>query len=167
MKSTPLYLVLSLAFSQAVAAKPPRIEPPKGIGAGIVMGVPTGISLGYRTESKSYFDAAVAWSVTQDSLHLHFDSLFELTQIVDPNAPQYQFPLYTGLGVRIQVSPSGSQAIYSVLGIRAPIGITFLPQVAPFEVFAEFAPVLSIYPDTRINFDFAIGARYYFSEASR
>ena len=164
MKS--ICLVLALASSQAVSAKPSRIEPPKGIGAGIVMGVPTGISLGYRSQSKSYFDAAFAWSVTQDSLHIHFDSLFEVTQIVDPNAPQYQFPLYTGLGLRVQVSPSGSQKIYSILGIRAPIGITFLPQVAPFEVFVEFAPVLSIYPDTRMNYDGAIGARYYFSHTA-
>jgi hypothetical protein len=162
MKNIPLSLGVSLCFGSAFAGQYNRIDPPTGLGVGIVMGVPTGISLSYRTNPKSYFDAAVAWSVTHDSVHIHVDSLFEITQIVDPNAPQYQFPLYTGLGIRLQIAPAGGQQVYSLLGIRAPIGITFLPQVAPFEVFAEIAPVLSIYPDTRINFDGAIGARYYF-----
>jgi hypothetical protein len=162
MKKSVGSWVLLLISGSVFAGQHKRIEPPMGLGVGVVMGVPTGIALGYRTESKSYFDAAVAWSVTHDSVHIHVDSLFEVTQIVDPNAPQYQFPLYTGLGLRLQISPSKSPAIYSILGIRVPIGITFLPQVAPFEVFAEIAPVLSIYPDTRVNFDGAIGARYYF-----
>ncbi len=162
MKNILLSFVLSLGLGSAFAGQASRIDPPKGLGVGVVMGVPTGISLSYRTMPKSYFDAAVAWSVTHDSIHIHVDSLFEITQIVDPNAPQYQFPLYAGLGARLQIAPAGSQQIYSLLGIRAPVGITFLPQVAPFEVFAEIAPVLSIYPDTRVNFDGAIGARYYF-----
>ena len=162
MKNILLSLVLSLCVGTAFAGQHKRTDPPKGLGVGIVMGVPTGISLGYRVSPKSYFDAAVAWSVTHDSVHIHVDSLFEITQIVDPNAPQYQFPLYTGLGIRLQIAPANSSQVYSLLGIRAPVGITFLPQVAPFEVFAEIAPVLSIYPSTRINFDGAIGARYYF-----
>jgi hypothetical protein len=37
-----------------------------------------------------------------------------------------------------------------------------LPQTAPFEVFAEIAPVMSLIPDTSVSFDGAIGARYYF-----
>jgi hypothetical protein len=162
MKNILPSLVASLCFGSAFAGQYNPIDPPMGLGVGVVMGVPTGISLGYRSNPKSYFDAAIAWSVTHDSVHIHVNSLFEVTQIVDPNAPQYQFPLYTGLGLRMQIAPSESQKIYSLIGIRAPIGITFLPQVAPFEVFAEIAPVLSIYPDTRIDLDGAIGARYYF-----
>ena len=50
----------------------------------------------------------------------------------------------------------------SLLGIRAPIGLTFLPQVIPFEVFAEIVPVMLLFPSTDITFDGAIGARYYF-----
>ena len=139
-----------------------RIEPPLGLGVGVILGVPTGISLGYRANSRSHFDAAVAWSVTHDSMHLHVNYLFELMQIVDPNAPMYQFPLYAGVGARVQISPGQKDELYSLFGIRAPVGITFLPQLAPFEVFAEIVPVMSLYPDTRVDIDGAIGARYYF-----
>jgi hypothetical protein len=139
-----------------------RTEPPKGLGVGIILGVPTGISFGYRVNSKSHFDAAVAWSVTHDSVHIHVNSLFELMQIVDPNAPMYQFPLYAGLGVRVQLDPGQATKLNLRLGLRVPVGITFLPQTAPFEVFAEIAPVMSLIPDTSVSFDGAIGARYYF-----
>ena len=140
----------------------PRTEPPLGVGAGVVLGVPTGISLAYRVTSTRHFNAALAWSVTHDSVHVHVDYLFEVMQIVDPNAPMYQFPLYSGIGARVQIEPGVSQSVAPLFGIRAPVGITFLPQVAPFEVFAEIAAVMSLYPDTRVTFDGAIGARYYF-----
>jgi len=159
--SIGLLVALLPTASYAAEAKT-RTEPPKGFGVGIVLGVPTGVSLGYRISSKSHFDAAVAWSVTQDSVHMHVDYLFELMQIVDPNAPMYQFPLYSGVGMRFQVAPGNGGSVGTFMGVRAPIGITFLPQVAPFEVFAEIVPVMSLYPSTRFGFDGAIGARYYF-----
>lgn len=163
MKISATISALLLMSSSALAAPPQkRVEPPPGLGVGIVLGVPTGVSLGYRIASKRHFSTAIAWSAPDKSFHLHLDYLFEVTQIVDPNAPMYQFPLYAGLGTRVQVEQDRDGGQRSLMGIRAPIGLTFLPQVIPFEVFAEIVPVMLLYPSTDITFDGAIGARYYF-----
>ena len=161
--------VLSFSIALGVISAPihaspsnSRVEPPLGIGVGVVLGVPTGISLGYRAASKRSFSSAIAWSAPKNSLHVHIDYLFEVTQIVDPNAPMYQFPLYAGIGTRIQINQNATRYNSSLFGIRAPIGLVFLPQVIPFEVFAEIVPVMSLYPETQVTFDGAIGARYYF-----
>lgn len=163
MRTIPAIIALLLT-NQVAHAQPAkkRIEPPEGLGIGVVLGVPTGISVGYRISSTRAFSTAVAWSAPQNSLHVHVDYLFEMTQIVDPNAPMYQFPLYAGFGARIQVDPEPNNVSSPLFGLRAPIGLTFLPQVAPFEVFAELVPVMSLYPSTQVSFDGAIGARYYF-----
>ena len=163
MKTTATLSAFLLMSTTAHGAPPnKRVEPPPGIGVGIVLGVPTGVSLGYRIASKRHFSSALAWSAPDKSFHLHVDYLFEVTQVVDPNAPMYQFPLYAGLGMRIQADQGRDGDNESIMGIRAPVGLTFLPQVIPFEVFAEIVPVMLLYPSTDITFDGAFGARYYF-----
>jgi hypothetical protein len=42
------------------------------------------------------------------------------------------------------------------------VGLAYLFDGAPVDVFLEAAPTMSLIPDTDFDFDAAIGARYWF-----
>ena len=48
------------------------------------------------------------------------------------------------------------------LGVRFPVGIAYLFDGAPVDVFLEVVPTLNLIPDTDVDLDAAIGARYWF-----
>ena len=50
----------------------------------------------------------------------------------------------------------------SPFGIRLPVGFTVLPQHLRLDAFVETAPVLELYPNTRVSWEWAVGGRYYF-----
>ena len=47
-------------------------------------------------------------------------------------------------------------------GIRVPLGVTYLFEEAPFDVFFELVPVLDLSPDVDLDINVAVGLRYYF-----
>ena len=163
----PALLVAALiATSTPAEAEEPlfpfELEIPVGFGFGAIMGVPTGLSFAYRPESGPYYDAAIAWSATEERLLFHADAVKEITQVVDPHAPNAKFPLYAGFGARFGYNTDQNGVRSSHLGIRAPMGINILPQGTDLDIFAEIVPVIALFPDTRLTFDGAVGARYYF-----
>lgn len=48
------------------------------------------------------------------------------------------------------------------LGVRIPLGIAWHPRKVPIDVFLELVPGLVVIPATALDFDFALGARFYF-----
>jgi hypothetical protein len=50
----------------------------------------------------------------------------------------------------------------SQAGIRFPIGLSWLAERVPVELFAEIVPVLEFAPDTDGDIDGGVGVRYYF-----
>jgi len=48
------------------------------------------------------------------------------------------------------------------LGIRFPVGVAYLFDDAPVDLFLEVAPTLDLVPGTYLDFDAGLGVRYYF-----
>ena len=67
-----------------------------------------------------------------------------------------RLPVYFGLGLRV-LAGGHAQA-----GIRLPLGLSYLADRAPVEVFAELVPVLKFAPDTGGDVEGGVGVRYYF-----
>jgi len=157
----PLLPGLALAQGEDFRLPSELEDYPTGIGAGVVLGEPTGLSLVWREDAQNAIVGALAWSVPNDSLHLHADYQVNLISLDDPNAPEVAFPLYTGVGLRVRLGHDKASAD-PILGIRLPIGIAVLPPAVPVDAFMEIVPVMGLLPETSITLDGALGIRYYF-----
>lgn len=126
-----------------------------GFGAGVILGEPTGISLKNWLTDNTAVDFGIAWSFTHNgSLHLHADFLvhnFDLTKV-----EKGSLAVYYGIGGRFK-----SQKRERV-GVRFPLGLCYIPEKAPFDIFLEIAPLLDLAPATEFGLTGGIGIRYYF-----
>lgn len=128
----------------------------KGPGLGIIIGEPTGISFKYWTGSTTAFDAALAWSfVEEGAFHIHGDYLFHNIRLI--SVPEGLLPFYYGIGARIKTAKDAK------LGVRVPLGLAYLFQNAPIDIFLEIVPILNLTPKTDFNINAALGARYFFN----
>lgn len=126
-----------------------------GFGLGVILGEPTGLSGKYWVSEKSAIDGGVAWSMYDEgSLHLHADYLFHAFNLI--NVSKGQLPLYFGLGARVKLADDVR------FGARIPVGLDYLFEDAPLDIFLEIVPILDLVPATAFNMNGAIGIRYWF-----
>lgn len=124
-----------------------------GLGVGIILGEPTGLSIKTWTGSKTAIDAAAAWSLRDGGyIHLHADALIHNFSI---DVDEGQLPLYFGLGGRVLLADDPA------IGVRVPLGAAYHFDSAPFDLFIEIAPILDLIPATDFGVNGAIGLRYY------
>jgi len=128
----------------------------KGIGLGLIIGEPTGISFKYWTGSTTAFDAALAWSfIDEGAFHIHGDYIFHNMRLI--SVPEGTLPFYYGIGARIKTAND------TKLGVRVPLGLAYLFSNAPVDIFLEVVPILDLMPKTDFSINAAIGARYFFN----
>jgi hypothetical protein len=151
-----LLLILSSGIHSA--------EAKDGLGLGIIIGEPTGLSLKKWLSVNRAFAAGVAWSFSSDAtFHFHADYLIHRFDLIRTPELEGRLPLYYGIGARFRLKDDNKRRDNDdKLGIRFPLGITYLPLRAPLDVFLEIVPILDIVPDTSVGFNAAIGVRYYF-----
>ena len=147
--SMKLCLPLALLFCLSMAVA-------MDIGAGIILGEPTGISVKGTLSENSAWDAAVAWSFSgdEDAVHLHADYLFTIDEV--DSWDNGSVPLYIGIGGRTILREK------TILGVRVPVGVCWVFFNAPIDCFLEAAPVMDIVPDTEFDFTGGAGIRYWF-----
>lgn len=155
-----------LVFSMA-ALSSARAQPKAGLGIGIVIGEPTGLSLKKWSSNNRAIDAGIAWSFSEnDSLHFHADYLLHRFDLLAAPDMRGRLPLYLGLGARVKLKENGNgggrNQNDALVGIRVPFGISYLFAEAPVDVFLEIVPVFDIAPDTDFDLNSAIGMRLYF-----
>lgn len=159
---------LSSAFALlfVLATGAARAQQADDFGLGVILAEPTGLSAKYWINRDEAIDAAAAWSFSRyTSFEFHADYLihrYDLFHDVDTTVGKPA--LYFGLGGRLKLGDSNNNTSEGDdrLGIRVPVGITYLFAKAPFDVFAEVVPILDIAPDTKLDANAAIGGRFYF-----
>lgn len=128
----------------------------RGIGLGIIVGEPTGISFKYWTSSTTAFDAALAWSfIDEGAFHIHADYLLHSFYLI--TVPEGKLPFYYGIGGRLKTSGD------TRFGVRVPVGLDYLFQTTPIDIFLEVVPILDLTPKTDFKINAALGARYFFN----
>lgn len=128
----------------------------RGVGLGLIIGEPTGISFKYWTGSSTAIDAALAWSfIDGGAFHIHGDYVFHNFTLI--TIPEGKLPFYYGIGARLKTADD------TKLGVRVPLGLAYLFHNAPVDIFLEVVPILDITPKTDFTINAAIGARYFFN----
>ena len=149
MKRVLLLLCCLFVMVSAASAKA------RSLGAGVIIGEPTGITVKALKPGKVAVDGAVAWSLGKGGqLHLHGDFLFHNFSIF--TFYDVGTSLYYGAGARVKLRED------TVLGIRIPVGLSYMLDSPDLEIFAELVPVIDVLPGTDFAVDAGIGIRYYF-----
>lgn len=126
--------------------------------AGLMVGEPTGGTLKYWLNNTMAVDGAVGWS-WHDHTDIYFqgDILWHNFNLIPVS--HGRLPVYIGAGglVRFRNHHEDNDA-----GIRVPVGISYLFDNAPVEVFAEIGPALDVAPDVHGEVTGGVGVRYRF-----
>jgi len=150
MKKSILLFLLGLIFlPTALKAQE------SGIGLGIILGEPTGVSLKSWIGRREAFDVAVAWSFEgEGAIHIHADYLFHNFRLF--NIEKGDLVFYYGIGVRIKTVNK------TQVGVRFPFGLSYLFEKDPLEIFFELGPIMNLTPKTLFRMTTGVGVRYYF-----
>ncbi len=130
-----------------------------GLGVGAIVGEPSGVSVKYWIDKNNAFDAAFAWSLADNSpFQIHADYLIHGASLIGNSSDaKGRLPWYCGIGGRIKNINNESH-----FGVRAPFGVTYLLSEVPVDIFGEITPVLDVKPTINVNWNGALGIRYYF-----
>lgn len=127
------------------------------LGAGVILGEPTGATLKYWLNDNLALDTAIGASFDEDTdLNWHADALWHVFNLFPVS--KGSLPLYFGAGVRAKFRDNQDDR----WGVRIPVGIAYLFEDAPVDVFLEAAPVIDFTPETRGSFNVSAGVRYWF-----
>jgi hypothetical protein len=154
LKRLAVVLVFAAIIAPATVSSQPRTgvlpQPRTGLGLGVMLGQPSGISAIMWLGGGNAIDAVAAWSfLGGGSLYLHADYQFHA-------AADRPLTFYTGLGGFVQFADDPE------IGFRVPLGISYLFEQAPFDIFAEIGPSMALIPETRFLLNGGIGFRIYF-----
>ncbi|NIM89761.1 MAG: hypothetical protein GTO17_02310 [Candidatus Aminicenantes bacterium] len=149
MRSSLLFLLGILLLSI------PTVARDNDFGVGIVLGEPTGLCFKAWTGRKTALDGAIAWSFGDgDAVHFHADYLIHDFRMFQARKGDLVF--YYGFGGRIKAQKD------SRIGVRIPIGISYIFERAPVDIFLELAPGIDLSPSTDFWINGSVGIRYYF-----
>src|ERR1051325_7060822 len=144
---------------KAAAASAPAVSysNPGGIGVGAIVGEPTGFTMKAWLSDKSAFDAGLGWSLDHNAAaHIYGDYLWHVFDLIQ--VERGKMPVYFGVGGRALFERNRDNRV----GIRAPVGVSYLCDKQPVEVFAELAPIIDVAPSTKFDLSGGVGVRYYF-----
>ncbi len=127
----------------------------KGLGLGIAVGDPTGITAKYWTSRNTAICGTMGWSFRGEGyLHINGDFIYHYPKLLE--VEKGELPLYLGLGGRLAFKNE------TEIGIRFPVGLVYLFPDAPFDAFFELSPYLNLYPRTDMFLSASLGARFFF-----
>lgn len=161
-------MIYTLAFAGMAATGSAQSS---GFGLGFMLGDPTGLSAKlWLSDGERALDFGLAWGVYGRYVHLHSDYLFHNTSLI--SVSKGQMALYYGPGIRVR-SWSGGRYWYRGkwedydgsrvgIGARFPVGLDYMFEGAPVDIFMELVPSLDLTPSTAFDLDAALGARYWF-----
>jgi hypothetical protein len=135
------------------------------LGIGLIVGEPTGLSMKYWLDDEHAVDAAAAWSFWDGhGFQLHADYLWHNFDLLGSAAACDTLPVYYGVGARLKFrEDNGTRDDHgaTVFGLRVPLGVSYLFDDAPFDIFVEVAPIVDVAPHVDLNFEVAVGLRFY------
>lgn len=163
--------VLALVVAAASAA-PARADDEEGgrgtekgaLGAGIILGEPTGICAKYYFDDSHAVQAAAGSALIGGGLQLHADYVFH--PYVAQVRESFVLPLYIGPGVRLIDYANGRDDSSFAIGARVVGGLLFDFTNVPLDAFLEIAGVLEYEfregEGVAIRLNAGAGVRYYF-----
>jgi hypothetical protein len=136
----------------------------QGLGVGVVLGEPVGLTVAYRPNERQSVQLMQGWSFGQKRMHMGLDYMHSVTEITSDDTLGLRYPVNVGIGLRGRLFGSGTVAAAErgSFGLRFPLSVGVEPDVFPLEVYFEMAPVWVVAPISHGGFDGGIGARVFF-----
>jgi hypothetical protein len=166
-------IVLSASAEEAAQSEPvitAQEQVRDGLGVGIIVGEPTGLSAKKWISDTTAIDAAAAWSFADfTSFQIHADYLWHNYDLIKTKKLPGNLAVYYGIGGRLKFKGNNGNGYGNKdeedarLGVRIPLGISYVFQENSVELFAEVVPILDVVPETELGMSLGVGARYYFS----
>lgn len=128
----------------------------RGFGAGIIIGLASGLSLKNWLDRTSAIQIDANWNFDYGAFGIGVAYLFHNFNLIT-GVRESKIPVY--FGIKGWGAFSSNSAI---IGVQIPLGIVWIPKAAPIDVFLQFEPGLSIIPGTHLAYNAGIGIRYYF-----
>jgi hypothetical protein len=125
------------------------------LGAGVILGSPTGLSVKYFLTDTHAVDAVLG--EIGGNLSVHADFLWHAWD-ASPQPAAGRLGAYLGLGARLRDAREDVQ-----VGVRAVAGGALRLRAHPVEIFAEVAPVFQLVPSDFVQLDGGVGVRFYFA----
>lgn len=146
----------AIAFSLGGIFTVSAFSAPTGkLGLGVVVGDPIGPTLKYWLSSQQAIAVGVGFD--EDPI-FYADFLWHNWGLVNKNPGSGDIGFYAGVGPRWEVFDHRDDEF----GFRVPLGVSFLLNRSPIEIFAEIAPVFEVSPETDTEIDGGIGVRFLF-----
>jgi hypothetical protein len=147
-----LLLCLIIGFSSTINTAHAQ-QKGDNFGIGIMIGEPSGLTIKKWLTDNTAFDVGAAWSLSDrnEAIHLHTDFLLHNWFNDNPN-----LAFYYGIGGRAILDSDAK------IGVRVPLGLNYVFESGPFDVFVEAVPIIDLAPDTKFAGNGAVGFRFYF-----
>lgn len=127
------------------------------IGLGLMVGEPSGLNVKYWLNNTLALDAAAGGSFRDDAnFYVHGDLLVHKFDLIP--VPQGQMPVYIGGGVFARFRDKRDNQV----GIRVPVGVSYMFEQVPVDIFMEVAPGMDLAPSARADFTGGAGVRFWF-----
>ena len=163
--SAPALPLLSLLLVQAASAQTDVTvdsnHGARGLGLGVAVGDPTGLSVMVRPNTSSGVHLAFGWDALSDDLHVHGDYLWNAVRLRASDAPSLYMPFFIGIGGRLS-SDWEPHPDRNSIGVAVPLGFGVVSENVPLDVFLEIAPVVGLYPGTEVWLDATLAGHFYF-----
>ncbi len=135
------------------------------LGAGIILGEPTGICAKLYLKDDQAIQAAFGSAFFGGGFQLHADYVFHPWILQDRDS--FALPVYLGPGIRlIDYSAGRGEPTHAALGLRAVGGLLFDFKNVPLDAFVEAALVpeydFKAGNGFGLKFNAGAGVRYYF-----
>ena len=128
------------------------------LGIGLQIGEPLGLNAKYWLNDVLAVDGAVGWSPQDYSAaEIHADFLVHDFDLVTPSSGK--LPVYIGGGLFGRFRNQGRE---DLTGLRFPIGVSYMFESCPVDIFAEVAPQIIFAPFVRGGITADIGFRFWF-----
>lgn len=129
--------------------------------AGVILGEPTGASVKYWFNDTLAIDGAIGASFHDDanddsSFYLHSDVLWHNFDLI--RVSKGRMPVYLGAGALLRFRDDEDNQF----GIRVPVGVSYLFEDVPLDIFVEIGPALDLAPGVRGEITGGIGIRFRF-----
>jgi hypothetical protein len=158
MKNTGMFILALTVLAISAWARP--IYQGRNFGLGLVAGEPSGLSWKYWQGSANAFDGTVAWSFF-DAGYFRANAGYLWHNYRAIEVEQGRMPLYCGIGATLWGGHFRDHHGANI-GIRGVVGLEYIFQDAPFDIFLELAPTMDIVPATGLWLQGGLGSRFYF-----
>ncbi len=129
----------------------------KGLGLGIIIGEPTGLSGKYWISTTNAVDVQLAYSFTNENNKFFLISDFLWHKNLYTMSGE-KIPWHYGVGITFRAIEKGEDA----MGIHGVTGLSWYLKSAPIDIFIEIGGIMSLIPKTSFDLTAGIGARYFF-----